>query len=173
MPRGLNHSCVESGVQPRAQTSHAQAFQAWTDSTWRTPRRVIVKGSGWDGVHARYRLAADVLREVSRTGDGTQAERYRNTIEEVFGDFGAFLLHLQRRWYTTLQARMDAALESSDGDADLPTLVARVWTQMKAVDPDTRAVLDQYANHPDLRAGEARQLRILGVTGVGARGRGF
>ena len=120
--------------------------------------------SAWDRVHARYQLAADVLRAVARTGDGRQAERWRNAIEEVFGDFGAFLVHLQRRWYTTLEARLDAALESSNGEADLPTLVARVGKQMEAADPDTRIVLDEYADHPDLRAGEARHRRILGVT---------
>ncbi|MGH8893745.1 MAG: hypothetical protein ACRDWY_10660 [Actinomycetes bacterium] len=128
--------------------------------------------SAWDRVHARYRLAADVLNRVARTGDPRAVERARDTIEDVFGSFGTFLMHLQRRWYTTLETRLDAALESSNGDADLPTLVAQVWTQMEAVDPGTRAVLDEYADHPDLRAGEARQRRILGVTGVGARGRG-
>ncbi|MGH3367497.1 MAG: hypothetical protein ACRDOY_09860 [Nocardioidaceae bacterium] len=119
--------------------------------------------SAWDRVHARYQLAADVLKGVARTGDPRAVERGRDTIEEVFGDFGTFLLHLQRRWYTSLETRLDAALESSNGDVDLPALVARVWTQMEAADPGTRAVLDEYADHPDLRAGEARQRRIPGV----------
>jgi hypothetical protein len=117
----------------------------------------------WKRVHARYRLTEEVLRRVARTRDGAQAERRRADIEEVFDDFGAFLLHLQRRWYTTLATRLDAELENSDGDPDLHTLVAKVWRQMTATDAAARRVLDTYADHPDLRAGEARQRRMVGV----------
>src|SRR5688500_10119007 len=110
--------------------------------------------SGWDRVHARYQLAADLLREVARTGDPRAVERRRNTVEEVFGDFGGFLLHLQRRWYTHLETRLDAALEEAPGETDPRRLVARVWAELAAADPDTRVVLDEYADHPDLWTNE-------------------
>jgi hypothetical protein len=121
--------------------------------------------SAWDRVHARYQLAADVLRRVSRTGDPRVVERWRATIEDVFGDFGAFLLHLQRHWYTVLETRLDDALEEAEQASD-PTsrrrLVSRVWAEMESADPDTRAVLDEYADHPDLAANELRQHRLRG-----------
>lgn len=130
------------------------------------PRSEATEGtdmtSAWDKVHARYQLADDVLRWVARTGDGAHAELWQQPIEDVFGDFGTFLLHLQRRWYTTLMTRLDAELEL-EGDADLHKLVARAWTKMAADDPGTRAVLDAYADDPVLRAGEVRHRRIVGV----------
>jgi hypothetical protein len=121
--------------------------------------------SAWDRVHARYQLAAGVLREAARTGDGAVAEQWRAQIEDVFGDFGAFLLHVQRRWFTALEARLDACLEAADNsEAEFRALLARVWTELAADDPGTRAVLDAYADHAAVRTGEARHRHILGGT---------
>ncbi len=122
--------------------------------------------SAWDKVHARYQLAADVLRRVAGTGDPRAVERWRDTIEDVFGDFGAFLLHLQRQWYTGLETRLDDALEADEASdvASRRRLVARVWAEMEAAAPGTRAVLDEYADHPDLAANELRQRRLRGYT---------
>lgn len=126
---------------------------------------MTVMRSAWDRVHARYRLAADALRGVARTGDPRAVERWGNTIEDVFGDFDAFLLHLQRRWYTSLETRLDVALEEdASGGTDRQHLLARVWAEMETADPDTRAVLDEYADHPELAANEMRQRRLRGYT---------
>ncbi len=126
--------------------------------------------SAWDRVHARYQLAADVLRRVARTGDAREVERWRDSIEDVFDDFGAFLLHLQRHWYTGLETRLDDALEKAEEASDATgrrRLVARVWAEMESADPDTRAVLDEYADHPDLAANELRQHRLRGYAPPG------
>lgn len=118
--------------------------------------------SPWDRVHARYQLAGEVLRRVARTGDPRTVEEWRDTIEVVFDDFGAFLLHLQRHWYTGLETRLDVALEETSGEVDRRRLVARAWAEMEAADPQARAVLDEYADHPDLAANELRQARRRG-----------
>jgi hypothetical protein len=118
--------------------------------------------SAWDRVHARYQLVAEVLRRVERTGDPRAVERSRSRIEEVFGDFGAFLLHLQRHWYTGLETRLDLALEKANGTADHRRLVARVWAEMESADAATRTLLDAYADHPDLLANERRQHHLRG-----------
>ncbi len=120
--------------------------------------------SAWDRVHARYQLAAEVLLEVARTGDPRAVERWSLAIDNVFGNFGAFLLHLQRHWYTGLETRLDVALEEGAGGATDRRLVARVWAEMEAADPDARAVLDEYADHPDLAANELRLRRLRGYT---------
>jgi hypothetical protein len=129
---------------------------------WSGRTSAEVTMSPWERVHARYQLVADVLRRVARTGDPRTVERWRDTIEDVFGDFGAFLLHLQRHWYTGLETRLDVALEEASGATDQRRLVARAWAQMEAADPQTRAVLDEYADHPDLAANELRQRRLRG-----------
>ncbi len=118
--------------------------------------------SAWDRVHARYQLVSDVLRRVDRTGNPRVVERWRPAIDDVFGDFGAFLLHLQRHWYTQLETRLDVALEESEGAADHGSLVRRVWAQMEVDDAAVRAVLDEYAEHPELRANELRRQRLRG-----------
>ena len=120
--------------------------------------------SPWDRVHARYQLVADVRRRVARSGDPRTVERWRDRIEDVFGDLGAFLLHLQRHWYTGLETRLDVALEEASGATDRRHLVARAWAEMEAADPHTRAVLDEYADHPDLAANELRQRRLRGYS---------
>jgi hypothetical protein len=128
--------------------------------TWQTSLDVPM--SPWDRVHARYQLVAEVLRRVARTGDPRTVEEWRDTIEDVFGDFGAFLLHLQRHWYTGLETRLDVGLEETSGETDPGRLMARAWAEMEAADPQTRAVLDEYADHPDLAANERRQTRRRG-----------
>lgn len=117
----------------------------------------------WERVHARYRLVDDVLRRVARTGDGTDAERWRDASEVTFGDFGGLLLHVQRQWYTRLQARLDAELEDGDGRTELGALVQVAWRELALAHPAMRTLLDAYADHPDVQAGERRQRQILGL----------
>jgi hypothetical protein len=96
-------------------------------------------------------------------------ERSRDSIEEVFGDLSGFLLHLQRRWYTALRARLDAAMEEPGGIEDVAAF-QRVQADLQAVDPAVWAVMRAYAAHPALRAGEIRQQRLLGNAGTAADG---
>jgi hypothetical protein len=122
--------------------------------------------SAWDRVHARYRLVDDVLRRVRRTGNPRLVERWRQPIEEVFGDFGSFLLHLQRQWYTRLTARLDDAHETAPVGTDHSVLVRRAWAQLEAADPAVRAVLDAYADQPELATNEQRLRRRLDGSGT-------
>lgn len=115
--------------------------------------------TAWQRVHDRYRLAAQVLEEVRRSGRPEIPARWADDIEAVFGGVEGFLRHVQRRWYTALATRVDALLE--EGAADRQAALRAAWLDLVRVDPASRLLLDAYAGHPALAHGERRHSTLL------------
>ncbi len=99
----------------------------------------------WERVHRRHRLVIGVLDDVSRRGPEAIWD-WRAPLDAEFGDLGAFLRHVRRRWQTHWAARMDGLLE--EGSADRPDLVREAWAALDRDLPGVRLLLDAYADSP-------------------------
>ncbi|WP_163512727.1 hypothetical protein [Fodinicola acaciae] len=121
--------------------------------------------TGWQQVHRRTDLLNAVLEHVSRTGSPQVPAAYLTEIDDEFGGLDDFLLAVHQRWSTAFAARLDAVLEESP--EDLPAALARLHTDLAAVRPALRAVLDNYHDNKALAAAEDRQWRqLVAATGV-------
>ncbi|UUV35883.1 hypothetical protein NQK81_21385 [Amycolatopsis roodepoortensis] len=106
----------------------------------------------------------EVLAAVSRGGP-VAVRGYTERIVRDFGSMEAFLCDLQRRWFTAFDARLDAVLEGLPGDP-LRELVT-LSRELEGALPHVAAVLDAYAGHPALKAGEMRHAHaLLQATGI-------
>lgn len=117
--------------------------------------------AAWQRVHNRYRVAAGVLEDVSRSGSAETISRWSDDVEAAFGDLDSFLRHVQRRWYTALGARVDQILEEEVSDRQ--GAVRAAWQELSGLDPASRLILDAYADHPALQHGERRHSHLLGA----------
>lgn len=103
----------------------------------------------WDRLHRRHRLVRAVLSEIGRTGRPAVAAKFRADVDAEFGDFGGFLIEVQRRWYRAFDARLDGLLEHEP--AELEPAIADLWAGLADTMPATRLLLDAHAAHPSLR----------------------
>ncbi|HEX2175110.1 MAG TPA: hypothetical protein VHG70_04295 [Nocardioidaceae bacterium] len=120
----------------------------------------------WDRVRNRHRLVESALDRVRVLGvDELAVMEEQIRAEYAEEGFDGFLRDVQRRWHRAFDARLDGVLES--GVADTRAAVLMLWQHLAQTLPETRVVLDAYADHPALRAAEARHRRmLLTATGV-------
>ena len=113
----------------------------------------------WDRLHRRHRLVQAVLCEVGRTARPAVAAKFRADVHAEFGDFGGFLLEVQRRWYRAFDARLDMVLEHEPDD--LAAAVADIWADLAETMPAARLLLDTHTDHPALRELHAHHRRSM------------
>ncbi|MGH3451115.1 MAG: hypothetical protein ACRDQW_10395 [Haloechinothrix sp.] len=120
--------------------------------------------SNWERTHRRYRLVYAVADAIALRGPEV-IDEWQAAIHTEFGGMDGFLQDVQRRWYTAVDAHLDAVLE--DEPADSGVAVAEILDSVSATDRSLRLVLDAFAEHPVLLEGDARHRRsLLAVTGV-------
>jgi hypothetical protein len=116
----------------------------------------------WEETRRRYDLVNAVLAEVAHTGRPDVSAHLAGEIDEVFGDFTAFLCDVRRRWYQTFDARLDNLLENPP--ADLEHAVVDLWQDLDRERPAVRVLLDA---HPALTPVDAHhRATLLAATGV-------
>jgi hypothetical protein len=116
----------------------------------------------WERTHRRYEVVNAVLAEVAATGGPTALT---GEIDEVYGDFGAFLLDVRRRWCQTFDARLDALLACPP--PDLEQAISELRDEIDREQPAMRVLFDAHADHPALAALDAHHRRTLQAsTGV-------
>jgi hypothetical protein len=96
----------------------------------------------WEETRRRYDLVNTVLAEVARTGRPEMPARLAGEIDEVFGDFAAFMCDVRRRWYLTFDARLDGLLENPP--PELERAVADLWHELERERPSVRVLLDAH-----------------------------
>lgn len=116
----------------------------------------------WGQTRRRYDLINAVLAEVARTGQPDVPANLAGEINEVFGDFAAFLCDVRRRWYQTFDARLDNLLENPP--PHLNRAVAELWRELDRERPAVRLLLDA---HPAPTAVDAHHREaLLAATGI-------
>jgi hypothetical protein len=116
----------------------------------------------WEENRRRYDLVNAALAEVTRTGRPEISPDLTKKIDEVFGDFDAFLCDVRRRWYLTFDARLDYLLENPPPDLD--RAVAVLWRDLDRERPAVRVLLDAHPAHTAVDAHHREML--LAATGV-------
>jgi hypothetical protein len=107
-----------------------------------------------------HQAAADIARNRQRG-----LAQWQPAIEAEYGTVDNFLRDIQRRYFTTVLARLDAVIETHPADPQAP--VAAVFAEAARVHPDLWQVLQDHARHPALAEGNARFRRsVLAGTGV-------
>ena len=94
---------------------------------------------GWERTRRRYRLVHTVLDEIARTGRPEVPPTLREEVDVEFGGFAGFLHEVQRRWYRSLDARLDGF-----------AAVGVVWRELADDLLATRLLIDTYSWHPAL-----------------------
>ncbi|MBA0125272.1 hypothetical protein H0B56_06930 [Haloechinothrix sp. YIM 98757] len=120
--------------------------------------------SGWSQVRRRYQLVYAVAEDITRHGaqalDGWLAD-----IDAEFGDLGAFLKDVQRRWHTAVDAHLDGVLERQP--QEMATAVAAAFAAADRANASLVRLLDAADGHPALEAGRQRhRSEVLTATGV-------
>lgn len=116
----------------------------------------------WEETHRRFNLINAVFEEVARTGRPDVPANLAEEINEVFGDFDAFVWDVRRRWYLTFDARLDCLLENPP--LDLDRAVADLWRDLDRERPAVRVLLDA---HPGTTAVDTHHRdALLAATGV-------
>jgi hypothetical protein len=120
----------------------------------------------WDRVRRRHRLVDSALDLVRVAGvDEIAAMEAQIRAEYAEEGFDGLLRDVQRRWHRAFDARLDGVLES--GVDDTRAAVLMLWQHLAQTLPESRLVLDAYADHPALQPAEARHRRmLLDATGV-------
>jgi hypothetical protein len=122
--------------------------------------------AAWDRVRRRHRLVESALDLVRVAGvDELAAMEAQIRAEYAEEGFDGFLRDVQRRWHRAFDARLDGVLES--GVDDTRAAVLMLGQHLAQTLPETRLVLDAYADHPALQPAEARHRRmLLAATGI-------
>lgn len=97
----------------------------------------------WERTHRRYRLVHAVLDDMAAAGTPVLSAGRLAEIEAEYGRLDGFLQDVQLRWYRMFEARLD-------GDG-----VPGLWQRLAAEQWPMRLLLDAYAEHPAVLAGEA------------------
>jgi len=120
--------------------------------------------TGWNTARQRYRLVHHAAADFARSGQ-RGLTRWQPAIEAEYGNVDNFLRDIQRRYFTTVLARLDSVIETNPADPQAP--VAAVFAGVASVYPDLSQVLRDHAGHPALAEGSARFRRsVLAGTGV-------
>ncbi|HWL97942.1 MAG TPA: hypothetical protein VNP20_11380 [Nocardioidaceae bacterium] len=122
--------------------------------------------AAWDRVRRRHRLVESAL-DLVRVGGVDELAAMDAQIRAEYAEegFDGFLRDVQRRWHRAFDARLDGVLES--GVADTRAAVLMLWQHLAQTHPQTRLVLDAYADHPALQPAERRHGDMLqAATGV-------
>jgi hypothetical protein len=75
--------------------------------------------TGWDTAKLRYRLVHQAAADIARNRQRGLI-RWRPTIEAEYGTVDNFLRDIQRRYFTTVLARLDAVIETNPADPKAP-----------------------------------------------------
>lgn len=116
----------------------------------------------WEETRRRYNLVHAVLAEMARTGRPTIPPNLTAEVDEVFGDFAAFLSDVRRRWYQAFDARLDQLLENPP--RDLTRAVAGLWRDLEREQPAVRILFDAYPATTPVDA--HHRAKLLTATGV-------
>lgn len=112
---------------------------------------------GWHDFYQRR----DALNGVIERGELSAPAPFRGPTE--------VLLALHHRWSLQLAGRVELAGELDPAEADPVDAVGAAWRAAAAANPGLRRMLDEYANHPALRAVTKAEHRMLahaaGLTG--------
>lgn len=120
--------------------------------------------TGWTTANRRYRLVHQAAPDIARDRRRGLTQ-WQPAIEAEYGTVDNFLRDIQRRYFTTVLARLDAVIEASP--ADPHTALAAVFAEAASVHPDLWQVLADQASHPALAEGSARFRRsVLAGTGI-------
>lgn len=120
--------------------------------------------TGWDTAQRRYRLVHNAAADIARNGQ-QGLTRWQPAIEAEYGTVDNFLCDIQRRYFTTVLAQLDAVIEAHPADPQAPMAV--VFAKVSGVYPDLWQVLQDHAGHPALAEGSARfRGSVLAGTGV-------
>jgi hypothetical protein len=120
--------------------------------------------TGWNTAKRRYRLVHQAAADIARNGQRGLTQ-WQPAIEAEYGNVDNFLRDIQRRYFTTVLARLDSVIETNPADPQGP--VAAVFAEVASVHPDLGQVLRDHACHPALAEGSARLRRsVLAGTGV-------
>lgn len=118
----------------------------------------------WDQLRRRNELVEAVLTSVARTKaipaelrPAVDAEF--GGLDAEFGGLGGLLCEVQRRWYTTFDARLDELLESWPDD--VPAALTRLEREVDEVMPAAAVLLGTYRAHPALARLHAHHEREL------------
>ena len=120
--------------------------------------------TGWDTAKRRYRLVHQAAPDIA--GDGQRGlTQWQPAIEAEYGNVDNFLRDIQRRYFTTVLARLDAVIEANP--AEPRASVAAVFAEAARVHPDLWQVLQDHPGHPALAEGSTRFRRsVLAGTGI-------
>jgi hypothetical protein len=106
---------------------------------------------GWTDFYRRR----DALNGVIESGKLSAPEPFRGPTE--------VLLALHHRWSLQLTGRVELAASTDDTDTpdDPVDAVGAAWREAAAANPGLRRLLDEYANHPALRAATRSEYQML------------
>jgi hypothetical protein len=120
--------------------------------------------TGWNTAKRRYWLVHQAAADIARNGQRGLTQ-WQPAIETEYGIVDNFLRDIQRRYFTTVLARLDPVIETNPSDPQAP--IAAVFAEVARVHPDLWQVLRDHAGHPALAEGSARFCRsVLAGTGV-------
>ena len=120
--------------------------------------------TGWNTANRRYRLVHQAAADIARNRQPGLTQ-WQPAIEAEYGTVDHFLRDIQRRYFTTVLARLDAVIETHPADPQAP--IAVVFAEVASVHPDLWQVLQDHAGHPALAEGSARFRRsVLAGTGI-------
>ena len=120
--------------------------------------------TGWNTAKRRYRLVHQAAADIARNRQPGLTQ-WQPAIEAEYGTVDHFLRDIQRRYFTTVLARLDAVIEANPADPQAP--LSAVFAQAANVHPDFWQVLQDHTGHAALAEGNARFRRsVLAGTGV-------
>lgn len=113
----------------------------------------------WDQLHARTSVVNTI---VTRAAEGAQAATAWTGVAGVwdhFDDETHLLRELQQRWFHSLAANVENALETGEGN--LTDDVRRAYRSTADRHRGLRAILDEYAKHPAIEPLVRREHALL------------
>lgn len=120
--------------------------------------------TGWNTAKRRYQLVHQAAADIAQNRQRGLTQ-WQPAIEAEYGTVDNFLRDIQRRYFTTVLARLDAVIETNPADPHAP--VAAVFAEVASVHPDLWHVLQDHVGHPALAEGNARLRRsVLAGTGI-------
>ena len=75
--------------------------------------------TGWDTATRRYRLVHQAAADIARNRQRGLTQ-WQPAIEAEYGTVDNFLRDIQRRYFTTALARLDAVIEANPADPQAP-----------------------------------------------------